>query len=977
MGTAKPFVGREVEIELLDDAAAAVEQQRRPRAVELTGEPGIGKTRLLVELRDRAEQRGLLVLAGSTSELDGELPFSVFVDALEDYVCALAPRRLDALDDDSRPELARVFPSLGPFEAGAGRVLQDERYRTHRAIRQLLEVVAATRPLVLLLDDLHWADSGSVELLGSLLRRPPAAPVLMVMALRPLQVQPRLMAALERAAQAGTTSRVRLGALTVEESRRLLAPSVSSATAASLHEASGGNPFYLQQLARVPQPTVDGAHAGDDTLLAGVEVPAAVAHALTEELAMLDPQTRRVFEGAAVAGDPFDPELAATAAALPEARAVEALDELLRRDLVRPTDVPRRFRFRHPLVRRAVYDASPGGWRLAAHERSAEALTVRGASAPQRAHHVEQSARHGDPAAIAVLKEAGMTVVQRTPAGGARWFAAALRLLPDRAPAPERIELLGALAGALAAGGRFEEARSTLLECMRIAPAEAVPLHVELAVACAGVEQLLGRLGDAHVRLQSALARLPGDASPQAAALLIELTAVANARTDFDEAHAYGTRALQVARTLDDGTVVAAAAATLAFGSASGSRVAEAERQRAEAARLIDAMPDEELARRLMAISELARAELYLDRFDEARAHVERGLAVARATGQSQLFPVLVPHLGWLQGMRGRLPDSAELLDGAIEAARLADNELTLAWALMSRAMTAIHAGELDAALLFAQESADLTREPGGTMLGSFSGSILGMALVESGNSESGVELMIERGGGPALPLLGGGWKAYFLDWLTRGHVAAGRQAEAERAAAAAAAAAGTTGLRFAAALAGRAAARTALASGDTRAAAERALASAAGADELGAPIEAGLSRALAGRALIEAGERAAAELARAAAAFDGIGAVRYRAEAERELGRLGRRRHRRTRAGAGGAGAVASLTERELEVARLIVDRRTNSQIAGELFLSPKTVETHIRNLFHKLGVSSRVEVARAIERADRSARSATSRHP
>jgi DNA-binding NarL/FixJ family response regulator len=150
-----------------------------------------------------------------------------------------------------------------------------------------------------------------------------------------------------------------------------------------------------------------------------------------------------------------------------------------------------------------------------------------------------------------------------------------------------------------------------------------------------------------------------------------------------------------------------------------------------------------------------------------------------------------------------------------------------------------------------------------------------------------------------------------------------------------------------------------------------------AGADELGAVIEAGRARILAGRALAEAGEteRATAELGRAAAAFDVIGAVRYRAEAERELGRLGHRRHRRTRAGTVGSGDVASLTERELEVARLIVDRRTNAQIAAELFLSRKTVETHIRNLFHKLGVSSRVEVARTIERADRAEPAETSR--
>jgi DNA-binding NarL/FixJ family response regulator len=256
-------------------------------------------------------------------------------------------------------------------------------------------------------------------------------------------------------------------------------------------------------------------------------------------------------------------------------------------------------------------------------------------------------------------------------------------------------------------------------------------------------------------------------------------------------------------------------------------------------------------------------------------------------------------------------------------------------------------------------------------MLGSFSGLILGMALIESGSPGPGAETMLERAGGAGLPLLGGSWKAYFLDWFTRGLLADGRQDEAEAAAAAAALVAEATGLRFASALAGRAAARIALAAGDAAAAAERALASAAATDELRAPVESALSRLLAGRALAQAGEvpRAIAELERAAAAFDGMGAVRHRGEAERELGRLGHRRHRRTRAGSLDAGGIESLTARELEVARLIVDRRTNPQIAAELFLSTKTIETHVRNLFHKLGVSSRVEVARAIERADRDA--------
>ena len=128
----------------------------------------------------------------------------------------------------------------------------------------------------------------------------------------------------------------------------------------------------------------------------------------------------------------------------------------------------------------------------------------------------------------------------------------------------------------------------------------------------------------------------------------------------------------------------------------------------------------------------------------------------------------------------------------------------------------------------------------------------------------------------------------------------------------------------------------------------------------------------LAGRALAEAGERerATAEFTSAARMFEECGALPRRDAADRELGKLGRRVHRRTRRGKADGTGVETLTERELEVARLVVDRKTNAEIAAELFLSPKTVETHIRHLFQKLEVSSRVEVARVVERADRESR-------
>jgi DNA-binding NarL/FixJ family response regulator len=132
--------------------------------------------------------------------------------------------------------------------------------------------------------------------------------------------------------------------------------------------------------------------------------------------------------------------------------------------------------------------------------------------------------------------------------------------------------------------------------------------------------------------------------------------------------------------------------------------------------------------------------------------------------------------------------------------------------------------------------------------------------------------------------------------------------------------------------------------------------------------VEAAVARILAGRALAELGEldRATAELEGAAEVLEACGALRFRQEADRELRKLGRPLHRRTRPGKANGTGVDTLTERELELARLVVDRRTNPEIAATLFLSQKTVETHLRNMFRKLGVSSRVELARAVEQAE-----------
>jgi ATP/maltotriose-dependent transcriptional regulator MalT len=957
------LVGRAETCGVFDDVLTELDRGRSA-ALALVGEAGIGKTRLLKELAARADARGHLVLGGSASELERDLPFWVFVDALDEYVQGLPPRRLEVMDDDVRSELAHVFPSLARFEAAGGGASQHERYRTYRAVRELLERLTSTTPLVLVLDDLHWADSGSAELLGALLRRPPAAAVLVALAVRPRQAPERVTAALERAQRIGTLVRVDVGALTRGEAGELLGDAFDTRAATALFEESGGNPFYLQQLAR--SVARERSAGGPGLSLTDLDVLPAVAAALVEELALLSDVARLVLGGGAVAGDPFEPELAAAAAAMPEAAALEALDELLKLGLVRETEVPRRFRFRHPLIRRAVYQSTPGGWRLGAHERSAETLASRGAPATERAHHVARSARQGDAAAVATLREAGEAAALRVPASAAAWFGEALRLLSGTAPDEVRVELLLSRARALVATGQFADGHAALLESIGLVPPDSVGLRVRLTTACAGVEHLLGRHEDAHARLVGAVDGLADPGSPEAATLMVELAMDGFFRMDYGRMREWAERALRGARPLGDRPLTAAAVAVLAFGTAASGATEEAEAHLLEAAALVAELDDAALALRLDAAANVAGAALYLDRYEEAAAHAERALSVARKTGQGEYIPLPYSILGQVRLLQGQLVEAAELLDDAVEGARLSGNVQALAGNLVNRSLTALAAGDLETAIVAAEENFELTEGLDQSLVCA-AGVALAAALLENGDPERAVDVLTRSSGGDELRLIPGVFRPRSLELLTRCWLAAGRRSEAAHAAAHTEAAAVALQLRMADSMASRAAAAVALDAGDLDSAAKLALAAAAAADDVGAPVEAALARTLAGRALAQAGQpdRAVAELKRAAFELHACGALRYRAAAERELRSLGHRVHRRTRPGQGDGSDVASLTGREMQVARLVVDRRTNPEIADALFLSPKTVETHIRNIFRKLQVSSRAEVARAVERA------------
>jgi DNA-binding NarL/FixJ family response regulator len=436
-------------------------------------------------------------------------------------------------------------------------------------------------------------------------------------------------------------------------------------------------------------------------------------------------------------------------------------------------------------------------------------------------------------------------------------------------------------------------------------------------------------------------------------------------RQEYLQAREWARRADAAAISLDDPVTAASAAAWRAASCAFGGAVDEAFAARAAAAPLVDGLTDEQLAHLPDPGVNLASTELALDCYEPAERHIERVLLAGRSFGREIHFPALF-WAGTVRTARGRLPQAAALLDEAAEVARSTGRSTMLGWQLLARSLTATAAGDVDLALATAQESADELAHPVSSLSSAWAALARSAALLPAGEPAGAADLLTAAAGGQSVPALPASLRPRALELLTRCRLALDRPRDAAGAAAAADACARASGLPMARAAADRAAAAVALHEDLPDRAAALAVTAARAEDAVGAPVDAAESRVLAGRALAAAGKNGPAteELQRAAAAFDRCGAPRRCAAAERELRRLGHRRlHRRTRPGSPGLGSVDALTERELQVARMIVDRRTNAEIAATLFLSPKTVETHVRNLFTKLGVSSRVEVARVVE--------------
>ncbi len=606
------------------------------------GEPGIGKSRLLQEFAARQRRRADF-LVGRGSPASTAIPFSVLAEALESRLRRWPVDKLRGLAEQRLPDLAHLLPSVD-LAFGRGKDTPT-RLRVLEALRAVLEALAAERPMVLLLDDLHQADRSSWEALNYLARNPPAAHLLIAAAIRPDELFgiPELVGLIATLIKDGLAAELRLPPLDQESvtslTRRMLPETVDPETAAWLYGRARGNALYTVALL-------------DDLALDATRrvVPTGIQERVRMSLLDLPQTSRDVLEAAAVMGHSF--ALSSILSLVPDVRAAD-LDRLVRRGLIvesRRTDEAG-YNFVHPLVQEAIYSELGPARRRELHLALAGALPVDALSA--RAYHAALGAAPGDLDAVELLR------------------AAARQAEREEAHRDALVHLERALA---------------------IAPAEPTPLRLELLdeiawQAAAAGEHLAG------IRALEALAPLVANDGEEAARTDVRLASfLSTGAGELAAAEKHAARAVRLLSSRPNSRTLAAAVNELAWIRGEAGSLADQVAESRRAAELARQAGADDV--RMHALGCLGHALALIGEFDEAVSTLGESLQLARASGDGG-------QVGWHTGglatallLAGRDGDAIELLDRLL-APRANSSDV----AYFSRALVNWHLGRWEPAL--------------------------------------------------------------------------------------------------------------------------------------------------------------------------------------------------------------------------------------------------------------------------------------
>ena len=955
-----PLIGRERQWDVLCQRLAAA-AAGSGSVVLIAGEPGAGKTRLLTALAAEATAAGAAVLRGGASDAVGMPPYLPFIEALSPYVRAAPPDRLRQAVGQFAPALATILPEvaerLGEADSQLRLPPEQERFRLFEAAGELLTAMAAAAPLVLILDDLHWADPSTLDLLCAVTRRLPFNRVLIAGAYREGDAEDnpafgRAFAELSRqrtltALVVGPLPPAAIAALAAAVLAAPLAPDAADLLAAR----SEGNPFFAEELLRgwletgaLAQP----AGVGGAFRLVGPEptaIPATIRAAVSQRLDRLTPETVDVLHSAAIAGRDVDPALLAQIVG-DEAEAVEArLLEAARARLLRQ-EADGAFAFSHDTVRECLYaDVSPIR-RRRIHGFAGHALEEASGLLPARrpAELAFHYVRSGDKerAVTWSRRAAEQALVASAPREAMRHFQTARDLMP--ADDADRGALLLALG----------EAALLADDDLATAAFAAAEVWFRQRRQWPDAARAAHRLGDAHWRQErttdargaftSALALAGDGASPERIRILIDLGSLLTVSL---HAHEEGITLVREAATLAEQTADRRlqASATRALGNLLVRRGALRDGiDLLEAAlRLAEEESDPVEAAECCAC--LAPAWFWLGEIERSAAVTHRRLAHARQVQDRYQLRHVYTWLAICDGVRGRIATSEAWLDRAEEIVAHLGSPEPAALLDFCRGAAAFFRGDLERAEALLQEAIARFRAFGPGSLVWYLG-WLGLVQASRGNIAAARAVMAELEGlvmglpgpdPPGEPLVYLVQIALLLD-------------DRERLARHAAALAPLAG-RFHDTLVDRLLGETAARQGDV-AEAERLLLSAEAVArrerlpwELGRVLEARADLALA-QGQWPASPAVTALLQEAATQCD---LLQNRGEAERLRGRC------QAAPGTPDGPLPAALTPREADVLRLVAAGKTTREAAAALFLSEKTIEHHISRTYAKTGAENR----------------------